>query len=464
MSTSANNLDAQIQSAISLHKAGHLDQAQAILEQIIQQHPGHADGLNLLGAVKVARGDYVEAVKSLQAAIRHQPAKAGPYVNLGVALERQGKLKPALHHYQHALRLKPSLVAAHYNLANVFKHLHRPIEAIKAYKQALTLAPDHAEARLNLGALQLGLGDFSEGWTHYEWRWQSSDCAMAKPHWPWPAWQGQPLTGGLLVWGEQGVGDQILFAGLLEEAAARVGHLTVTVDPRLVPLLQRSLPGIDVQASGQPLERERYQAQIALGSLGQFFRTQAGDFTRSRSPYLAADPQRVQAIKTHWQDVPRPWTGLAWRSVNPRLGAEKSLTLDQLQPLMNAWGGGFIDLQYGDTAEERQQLKAVRGIDLWHYAAIDNFADLDGLAALIAACDRVVTISNVTAHLAGALGTPTRLMLPTGAMSQHWYWYAPQQASVWYPGLDVYRQDHPGQWLSVVQRIIRTSNPGYRFA
>jgi ADP-heptose:LPS heptosyltransferase len=116
--------------------------------------------------------------------------------------------------------------------------------------------------------------------------------------------------------------------------------------------------------------------------------------------------------------------------------------------LLELKGVQFVDLQYGDTSAERQAVKAATGVDVMHVDAVNNREDLDGLAALISACDVVVTISNTTAHLAGALGKPTLLMLPTG-VARHWYWHEGLTDSPWYPTMQIFRQPAVGDWAPV---------------
>lgn len=124
------------------------------------------------------------------------------------------------------------------------------------------------------------------------------------------------------------------------------------------------------------------------------------------------------------------------------------MALRDLAPLFGMDGVRFVDLQYGDTAAERGRVSDELGVELMHVDQVDNRGDLDGLAALIGVCDVVVTISNTTAHLAGALGKPTLLMLPFG-YARHWYWHEGRDDSPWYPSLRLYRQHAAGDWSAV---------------
>jgi ADP-heptose:LPS heptosyltransferase len=109
-------------------------------------------------------------------------------------------------------------------------------------------------------------------------------------------------------------------------------------------------------------------------------------------------------------------------------------------------------LQYGDTSADRAAAREECGVDIVHFEDQDNFADIDGLAALISACDLVITVSNTTAHLAGALGVPAMVMIPAG-IGQTWYWFADSAASPWYPSLTLYRQKVAGDWPSLLKQV-----------
>jgi hypothetical protein len=142
--------------------------------------------------------------------------------------------------------------------------------------------------------------------------------------------------------------------------------------------------------------------------------------------------------------------GIAWRSKNVEFGADKSITLDALSPLLSTQSVEFVDLQYGDTSAERSALLSKHGIAIQKLEDIDNQNDLDSLAALIAACDIVITISNVTAHIAAALGKPTLIMLPYSP-SLFWYWHCRRSDSPWYSSAILIRQSLPRRWTDVIE-------------
>ena len=117
----------------------------------------------------------------------------------------------------------------------------------------------------------------------------------------------------------------------------------------------------------------------------------------------------------------------------------------------------FVDLQYGDTAAERADTRKELGVDVSHFEDVDRFNDLDGLAALISACDLVITVSNSTAHLAGALGVPTWIMVPSG-IGQIWYWLAERRDTPWYASVSLFRLPGPDKWTPVIKEVAKALN------
>ena len=183
-----------------------------------------------------------------------------------------------------------------------------------------------------------------------------------------------------------------------------------------------------------------------------FFRKNWRDFPDGRKKILIPDPARSQNLHQRLGGGKDLICGFSWSSTNPRIGVFKSLAEADLSAMGAHKGVRWVDLQYGDTREDRNRFHARFGLDVTHLDDIDNFDDIDGLAALICACDLVVTVSNTTAHLAGALGIPTIVMLPE-AVGRLWYWHHDAANSPWYPSCSLIRQVSPGDWVPVIDAV-----------
>ena len=430
-------------------------------------------------------GQSEAAARSWRRYLGLQPQSAQGHYQLGIALRNQGLLEPALASFEAACALQPTLAVAHFQRGNTLKLLARPQDAIGAYDQAIALQPDFAEAWANRGitlhesrqldraiasydqaiALQsshaqahwnkalalLAQGQLAQGWALYPWRWQVPEFTTQPLRSSKPLWAGQPAR-SVLLWAEQGVGEELMFASCLADARQRCQRLIVQVDARLVPLFTRSFAAELAQFVPKQAQvpEEAYDFQLPLGGLCQFLRPDAAHFPRSSTGFLRADAQRSRAIA---QALPkalgRKRCGISWHCRNALTGAKRSLELQQLLAALAQTNCQCINLQYGDTRAEVAQLP--EGLQLTDCAEVDNFRDLDGLAALIDSCDCVVSVDNSTAHLAAALGKDTRVLLP---YFPDWRWQLEGPSSLWYPSMRLYRQQQPGQWDEVLAQVL----------
>jgi ADP-heptose:LPS heptosyltransferase len=224
----------------------------------------------------------------------------------------------------------------------------------------------------------------------------------------------------------------------------------IAVDPRLIPLFRRSFPEATIIAKDMAKDQLSVSRQVSLGSIGQYLRKSWLDFARS-DKYLCSNDTLSLSLRKRLPEKGRI-CGISWVSHNNAAAFHKSMRLKDLQSVLSLEGIHAVNLQYGDTLAERQSFAQDCGIPVTHLDDIDNFHDIEGLAALISACDVVVTVSNTTAHLAGALGKPTYLMVPHGA-GRHWYWHENRDDSPWYPCIRIFRQTAVGDWNPVIDQV-----------
>ncbi|MBI3710900.1 MAG: hypothetical protein HY246_24910, partial [Proteobacteria bacterium] len=272
-----------------------------------------------------------------------------------------------------------------------------------------------------------------------------------------PPWDGRPLSQTkLLLWGEQGVGDEIIYAGLVGEAGERAGACMLECEPRLVPLFARSFRQIEVVARSDPAHPSTVAsdigAQLALGSLPGLLRPSFDSFRPHRG-YLAADPARAAALRARYRALgPGPVVGVGWRSSRRDLTRWKSSDLSDWGPILTLPGVVFVNLQYGDCRAELQQVQETIGVTIHDDREIDSLKDLDAFAAQVAATDLTVSISNTAVHFAGALNVPVWTLLPTGLGLLH-YWFLEREDSPWYPSMRLFRQRKLGDWGDVIARV-----------
>lgn len=450
---------AEMARAAALYGEGRLDEARAAAERIAGRDPRFFPAQHLLAAIAARCARWEDAVRFATRAIALDGSNAEALANRGAALRALHRFEEALADYDRALGIDPASAAAHHNRGVALAALNRHGEALQAFDASLRLRPDNAQARYARGLSRLMRGDFAGGWEDHEWRWAGSENAAAPRRFPMPMLEAKDLAraGTVAVWTEQGIGDQLLFMSLLPDLQSRGASIVLEVDPRLAPAVSRAHP--DWRTVARPAPDAPFAGcdrHVPLGSLPRLLRPDAGSFGLQPRRLLAGDAARVAQFRARIDAGAARAVGLSWRSFQPASRSyyerRKNAPLAAFLPLSAAPGVRLVDLQYGDTREERAAFASAGGA-LASFDDLDRFGDLDGLLALIEACDAVVTTSNVTAHLAGALGKRTLLAYP-GANPPFHYWVPDAQGrSRWYPSVEIVTDAATLSWDAVVARL-----------
>lgn len=445
---------------IGFHKEGKLTEAKASYNRILKLIPDQPDALHMLGIAEFQEKNFQESVRLIGEAKKFRADNYLVHFNLGNALRSAGRLEEAADAFTTAIALNPDNLEAKQNLANTYKERNMMAEAIQCYDQLLEIDPNHAPTLYNKGIAQLTLGNLSQGWDLYEQR-LTCDSPEGKhlghtfPRFA-PDWDGTPLEKPLLVLPEQGLGDQIFYGAMLTDLGAAGVESFICLDGRLQSLFSRSFPALDfilpTELMSLDPSKELFGAQIQLASLGRLFRRSSENLSRVRSPFLVANQELVSSLKAKHQQECRITCGISWSSANADTGSTKSIKLEALGPLLELEFVKFVNLQYGDTTEERRHAREQIGVDIAQVDGIDNKTDIDELAALITACDIVVTVSNSTAHLAAALGKPTLVLLPHH--TPLWYWHLDSKKSPWYPTVTLLRQNIADDWEQPINEAL----------
>lgn len=437
--------DAQNSIGLKFMELGDLISAQTCLERALALSPGHVMARANLGQLRQHQGNLIDAEALLRDALGSAPALPQLAANLGSVLHELGRYEEAEVILNRAVSLDPTLLHAWKNLAVVNTSLRQDVQAQKCYQQMLQLDPGNAEARWGLALLQIKSGNYKQGWHNFEYRWQVDALNLKPIQTTKPWWKEPQVPSALLLWGEQGIGDQILFGSILPETPSYADRIIVALDRRLISLFQRSMPDLEFVDTVQVNDRLGFNAHLPLGSLPLRFRQSAKDFLAARHPYLLADQGRSETFRRRIKRPGKLVCGISWHSSRKQLGPHKSIRLGQLVSALGPTQHHFVTLQYGDTEAERQALAESEGIEIQSLEDVDCFNDIDGLASLIDACDVIVTVSNSTAHLAGALGKKTLLLLPWSE-GRLWYWANHDGNNPWYPSIEMFPQLAMGDW------------------
>ena len=391
-----------------------------------------------------------EAVRNSKRAIQLDEGMLAAKMNIANINLQKGDIYSAIKLLEIIVKEEPLYQEAKANLALAYKNFGKLERALKTYQELNFSDPGGAKARFNYSTTLITIGDFKEGWGYYENRWKVSPGN--KVIWPF---QGRPLWKGekgkrVVLWKEQGVGDDIIFLGLVSEVKEMCSSLSVFVDPRLQSLCRRAMPEINFVKDIDELKEVDSDYHLPLGSLPGLLRNDISDFDRTVTGYLKADPIRVASIRNELQLDGKTAIGISWKSFNSLNHTKKSVQLRDLERVFSGLDIVLVNLQYGDVEDEISEFKEETGIEVVQCASVDNKEDLDGLAALIEACDLVLSTSNVTIHLAGALAKETWVLLPYVA---NFWWLTERRDSIWYPSVTLYRQPTLDDWDSVYLSI-----------
>ena len=280
-----------------LRDQGKVEKAMASYQKALSLRPDYPEACYNVGIILQDQGKLEEAIASYQKALSLKPDYLEAYNNLGNVLKDQGKLDEAIASYKEALSLKPDSADAYNNMGNALHDQGKLDEAIACYHKALSLEPDDPEVHDNMGFALLAAKDFDRGFKHCEWRWQKKERANQFLKSKKPLWNGEKRQ-RVLVWNEQGIGDEIMFSSIVPEIYAASSKILVKCDRRLIPLFERSFPTDVTYYSGDShVSEDEYDFHIPMGSLPLTFRKSLESFKTSASGFLKCDTARAESIK-----------------------------------------------------------------------------------------------------------------------------------------------------------------------
>ncbi len=410
--------------------------------------PGHAATLNQRGVALHNLNRFEEALSDNRQAQPLDPTNAGICSDIGADLHRLGRHEEALEWFDRALDLRPGFAWALKNKAVTLTEMHRFDEAVVLYRHIKRIDPENAEADWNVGLIQLRTGDFESGWATREARWKiPSFTAGYYPELSEPAWSGaEPVAGKtILLCSDEGLGDVIQLARYVPMVAARGAQVILVVPAPLCTLLS-GLTGVAECLPELGRARPAFDFHCPLSRLPLAFGTRLDTIPAGTSYLPAATADRVQA----WQARLGPHTklrvGMVWSGRSTHLNDHnRSIPLRTMSRILDV-GATFVSLQKEVRPDDRATL-------LERSEIVDLTADLTDFAetaALISCLDLVITVDTSVAHLAGALGCPTWILLP---YTPDYRWLLDRDDSPWYPTVRLFRQTETREYASVLDRV-----------
>ena len=478
-------------------------------EEIIKINSNTPDIYKLLGDSQIKVLDYNEAIYSFKKALEKKPDKFQSIYDYGMILAKCLHHEEALKYLRAALKIDPNHLECMYLIGDclssicnyeeakiMYKKLMILIpnavdphmcyaanlmfegkydEPVKIYKNILIKKPNSHKVRNNLGMLHMVNKKFKAAWEYMDSRiLLKNEIDVTKRYDMLKTFIDLDVNKKelkkdekIIILLDDGIGDVILALGILKEFHKKFKNISAEVDYRLVDLCKRSFPDIQFYAVHQnkhefliDYDLSLFDKGIYWGSLGKYTRKEIVDFPKKEIAYLIPDLTQMIKVKNKIKKEKSLICGISWKS-SAQEGRHKTALLQDLLPIFKLNGIHFLDLQYefkynlGQSALEKDKLFKESHIKIHDYEDIDKFSDIDGLTALVSSCDIVVTCSNVTAHIAGALGKKTFLFVPF-QRGKLWYWSEEQDVSIWYPSVTIFKAESNDGWGKIFEKISAT--------
>ncbi len=439
---------------VTTQQLGRFDEAATHYRRALTLVPDDPDVLTNLGVALTRQGQVAAALVVHDRAVMVAPHQAASWLNRGTTLQALGQLEDARASFARAQTIEPG-PKPHTALGSIAAEQGDFSQAMVEHERAVSCDPDFGDAHWNLALALLGAGELGRGWDEYEWRWRASSRPADCRRYLRPLWQGEPLNGKrILVWREQGLGDELMFLSCVPELIAAGAVVTLLVTPRLVSLCRRTFPGTDVlpdeTGSGTGVE---FDCHVPLGSLPRWLRRTRAAFP-AKGDYLEPDPAQVARWRDRLEGLgPGRRVGVCWRSglLTPERQRHYA-PLEAWAPVWRVPGIVWVNLQYDQADTDLSVIETAAQVRVHRWAGEDLKHDLESVAGLITALDAVVTAPTAVSSIAGAVGART-WQLDSGSD-----WTAlGEDRSPWAPSVRMIRKG-VGQsgWAGAIDRLAAT--------
>ena len=429
--------------ACEFHRQKKFAEAEALYEQLLTQNPHNSGLLATLGTLYLEINRWGLAIAFLEASMKYGRRQSDVLSNLGIAYRNTGQPDKARACLEESVKLDPSGQALA-NYAGMHVESDKQDEAVVALRRAIKAEPELAIAHWNLGLIQLAQGKWDTAWDEHEWGLKTNGMRVNRDIGGVPEWDGTPGK-RVIIYGEQGIGDEIMFASMIPDMLAEGNEVILESHERLETLFKRAFPDVTVYGTREQKEpqwpaNETADCRVSIGSLGKFYRRSADSFPGT--PYLKADAApRGEKFRV----------GISWTGGGAKVGrvVKRSVPLSWWKSILNVPNVEFVSLQYTDCQEEIDLVNAL-GYDIKTDPAVKAH-DYYETARLVKSCDLVISVCTSVIHLAGALGVPCWVLTPKNPAWR----YQNSGRMPWYRSVRLYRQPEPkvDAWLPVVQRV-----------
>ena len=399
----------------ALHKKGELGAAVDSYQKALMINSDYTEAYFNKGNVLREQGKFTQAVEAYEQTLKIKTNHAQAYNNMGLALYECLEFETAIGSYKQALKIKPDYAEAYNNMGISLNLQGDESAAVKSYNQAIKIKPDYAEAHHNLGFAFLTTGRLKEGLNEHEWRWRTAGGLSQKRHFSQAMWDGITSLKDktILLWGEQGPGDVVMWSSCLSLVASQAEKCILECQEKLVPLLVRSFPNVEVKVENKSLDTKRDDFDVHL-PMGSLFRHFIPEISKEIKPdaFLIPDPARVNFWKERLNSLGKgPYVGISWKS--PFITPARLPNYTQISdwaPVLTLPNVTFINLQCSDFGDDLASILDEFGTTVHHFDDLNHYDDLDDVAALSAALDIAVSVSTAVSTITAGVGTPTKML------------------------------------------------------
>jgi len=352
--------------------------------------------------------------------------------------------------YEQVLKMDPRSSNSYHDIAVCYNSIGDRSASKIYHQKCLDIDKHHTMSNVCMGIHHLIDKKFTRGWPHYEYRLLAGAFLTHKLKYIFRneklrKWDGKNDGYSVLIFSEQGIGDQIILSKLLSKIRGFQNQFTIVIDERLIPILKRAFPDNNFNFVSDKINIEGFfDYQAAMFRLGYLFVNNEEDVIFPDKYLLANKLNLKKSTKLR--------CGISWHSRNWEIAANKNLKLCDLIKVTSNYDFDYINLQYGDHEAEIASAEESNNVEINRYNELDKFNDLDGLFSLVDSCDIIITISNITAHIAGSLGKKVYLIVPR-SRGLLWYWhtYKETTTSLWYPSIEILKSTSPSSLNSSLE-------------
>ncbi len=440
-----NYLESYIQIGQLFKKLSLLDEAIKIYKLALPK-VNQKDTINVnISEVYYLQKNYQLSIRYAEDALNLNAKNYFAKINIANCLMDQGEIENGIIELEQAKVINSNSSMVFNNLGYGYKLLGNESEAITNYKKAIELNPKLHDAHFNLSHIQLAQNNFIDGWENYEYRFGTQKKFTNQLKTNKPKWDTGYGFDRILIWGEQGIGEQILFGSILPDVMSKFKKVILCVEDKLVEIFQEKFNKLEVIPLSKKIDESMFDYHLPICSLGKFFRKDLRSFLYNNDESQIDLNTQVSNRKLK--------CAISWKSSNENLKNIKSIALEDLKEILMIDKIDFYNIQYTNEDNEVEAFKKKYNITIHKKKGLDTFNNLNDLNEFIRTCDFVITVSNSNAHLSASIGKATYLLLPN-TKGKFWYWENDENGkNVWYPSIIKFKQKTQGDWSEPIKRL-----------